>query len=264
VTTSTEAVPVVTEAHVEQQLGDPAGLLVGLDFDGTLAPIADDPDAPTITPENRTAVAELAGHQAATVAVISGRQLADLRPRVGIDGIRYVGNHGLEYTVEGNRQVHPEAQDATDQLRRAQSAIADRLDHVPDVEIEDKELTLTVHYRRAPAEYTAAIQATVDEVVADADGLITTTGKEIVEVRPAVKWDKGHAVDTLRGKVPEEWAAVYVGDDTTDEDAFRTLESGDLGVLVGDRDTAADYRLTDQADVSQLLAWLNGTVESEG
>jgi len=99
--------PVANSYRIERQLGAAPGLLVALDFDGTLAPIEDDPDAPEITQANRHAVEALADHPDTLVAVVSGRQLADLRPRVAVDGVRYVGNHGLEYTVDGERMVHP-------------------------------------------------------------------------------------------------------------------------------------------------------------
>jgi len=255
--------PVVTADRVEQSLGDPEGLLVALDFDGTLAPIAEDPDEPTITPANRRAVAELHDHEQTTVAVVSGRQLSDLRPRVGIDGIRYVGNHGLEYTVDGAREVHPEASDAQDQLQEAREALTDRLADRPGIEIEDKALTATVHYRRAPDEDTPEIHAAALDVVEPLAGLRTSKGKQILELRPAIDWDKGTAVQLLAEDVPDAWSTVYIGDDTTDEDAFRTLSAGDLSVLVGERDTEASYHLPDQQDVPQLLAWIGDTLDDE-
>jgi len=248
---------------VERQLGDADGLLVALDFDGTLAPIEDDPDAPEITEANRLAVQRLADHPNTLVAVVSGRQLADLRPRVGIDGIRYVGNHGLEYTVDGEREVHSEAEARMADLRAAREETEARLADMAGVHVEDKAVTLTVHYRRAKDATAEDVTAVVEDVVDPIEGLQTGSGKMIVEVKPTIEWHKGAIVEQLREEVPDSWQTVYVGDDTTDEDAFEVLGEGDFSVLVGERETAADYHVPSQCDVSRLLNWLVGGLDGE-
>lgn len=254
--TAREGVPVVDADRVAEQVGDAPGLVVALDFDGTLAPIEDDPDAPEITRANRQAVERLASHPGTLVAVVSGRQLADLRPRVGVDGVRYVGNHGLEYTVDGEREVHPEAEAQMSALQDARVEIEARLSEMDGVHVEDKAVTLTVHYRRATDASAEDVTAVVEDVVGPVEGLKTGSGKMIVEVKPTVDWHKGAIVERLRGEVPDTWRTVYVGDDTTDEDAFEVLDERDVGVLVGDHATAADYRIPAQSEVSRLLAWL--------
>jgi trehalose 6-phosphate phosphatase len=124
-------------------------------------------------------------------------------------------------------------------------------------------VTLTVHYRRAEDASAEEVTAVVEDVVAPYEGLQTSAGKMIVEVKPTVDWHKGAIVEWLREEVPETWPTVYVGDDTTDEDAFRVLGEGDFGVLVGERETAADYRVTAQCEVSRLLNWLVGVLDGE-
>ncbi len=261
--TAQQGTPVANVYSIDRQLGEADGLLVALDFDGTLAPIQDDPDAPEITPANRRAVEQLHDHPDTLVAVVSGRQLADLRPRVGIEGIRYVGNHGLEYTVDGEREVHPEAEAQMDELREVRDELEDRLAEMEGVHVEDKAVTLTVHYRRARNASAEDVTAVVEDVVAPIEGLKTGSGKMIVEVKPTVDWHKGAIVEWLTDEVPAAWRTVYVGDDTTDEDAFKVLGADDFGVLVGERSTAADYRVPDQAEVSRLLNWLAGVLEGE-
>lgn len=261
--TAQQHTPVANVYSIDRQLGEADGLLVALDFDGTLAPIMDDPDAPEITRANRRAVERLVDHPDTLVAVVSGRQLADLRPRVGIEGIRYVGNHGLEYTVDGEREVHPEAEARMDDLRAVRDELEDRLADMEGVHVEDKAVTLTVHYRRATDASAEEVTAIVNEVVDPVEGLKTGSGKMIVEVKPTVEWHKGAIVERLRDEVPDSWQTVYVGDDTTDEDAFRVLGEGDFGVLVGERATAADYRVSAQCEVSRLLNWLVGVLEGE-
>jgi len=136
-----------------------------------------------------------------------------------------------------------------------------RLADFEGVEVEDKEVTLTVHYRRATDASAADVTAVVEDVVDPVEGLRTGSGKMIVEIKPTVDWHKGAVVEWLREEVPETWQAVYVGDDTTDEDAFRALDEDDLAVLVGERSTAADYRVSSQAEVSRLLNRLLGVLD---
>ena len=261
--TAQQQTPVANVYSIDRQLGAADGLLVALDFDGTLAPIEDDPDAPEITPANRRAVEQLVDHPDTMVAVVSGRQLADLRPRVGIDGVRYVGNHGLEYTVDGERLIDPEAEARMEDLQRVREDIEARLADMTGVHVEDKAVTLTVHYRRARDASAEAVEAIVNDVVGPVEGLKTGSGKMIVEVKPTVEWHKGAIVEWLADDVPDSWQTVYVGDDTTDEDAFKVLGEGDFGVLVGERSTAADYRVPAQCEVSRLLNWLVGVLDGE-
>ena len=138
-----------------------------------------------------------------------------------------------------------------------------RLADMEGVHVEDKAVTLTVHYRRAKDAAAEDVTAVVEDVVDPIEGLKTGSGKMIVEVKPTVEWHKGAIVERLREEVPASWQTVYVGDDTTDEDAFRVLEEGDFGVLVGERSTAADYRVPDQAEVSRLLNWFVGVLDGE-
>ena len=252
--------PVGDAADLGDRLDGAEGLTVALDFDGTLAPIAEDPDAPRITPPARRALSALAERPDTAVAVVSGRRLSDLRPRVAVDGVRYVGNHGLEYAVDGEREAHPGATERREDLQRAREEVETRLAHVPGVDVEDKELTATVHHRRTPADRVGTVEDAVSNVVSEVDGLEATTGKEILEIRPDVDWDKGSAVRRLAEETPPEWPTVYVGDDTTDEDAFEALGPDDAGVAIGEHETAAAYRIADRRDVPRLLEWLASDV----
>ncbi len=244
--------------EMARRLAGAEGLLVGLDFDGTLAPIADDPDAPTIRRACRRALRRLAGRPDATVAVISGRELADLRGRVGVDGVAYAGNHGLELQHGDDTTVHPLAARQRPALARALDRLGERLADVPGVVVEDKGLTGTVHVRRTPAHRVPAVRSAVEGVARTADaGLQVTTGREVFELRPRIAWDKGSAVELLADRTPAGWRTVYLGDDVTDEDAFRAVRPDGLGVLVGSREeTAATHRLPTQAAVAPFLHWL--------
>jgi len=244
-------------SEIRRRVSAADGTVVGVDFDGTLAPIREDPDEPSITPPARDAVADLAARPDVAVAVVSGRALSDLRERVGIEGIVYAGNHGLELAVEGGTFLQRAAADGRDRIQVVVARLEEATAGIPGCEIEDKGLTVTVHHRHTPDPRLSDVEAAVDAAVAAADGpLDRQAGKEIIELRPAVDWDKGAAMDWLAGLHPEGWHTVYVGDDTTDEDVFERLRAEDVGIYVGRGRTGASFRLPDREAVAPLLAWL--------
>ena len=234
-----------------------SGLLVATDFDGTLAPIAEDPDHPQITTANAAALGGLAARTDAVVAIVSGRELDDLRSRTGITDAVYAGNHGLELVWGDTRELHPEVERHRPALDHAGTVLRQALGDVPGCQVEDKRLSLTVHYRRVPAALQSVVTDRIDSLSPELDGrLELVSGRKSVEIRPRIDWDKGQAVRWMQGRLPDGYRTVYLGDDTTDEDVFRVLTAGDVGVHVGSRDTAAEYRLTSQRDVAPFLGWL--------
>lgn len=231
------------------------GLVLGLDFDGTLAPIHDDPDTPHITTGCRAALSRFIAAPAVRVAVISGRSIEDLRPRIGLRGIVYGGNHGLEIDWHGHHVAHPLAVRRRPAVDRVAERLTDRLADVPGILVEHKGLSLTVHVRNGARLCHETVRsrfgATIDEMGA---GLTLSSGREIIEVRPAIDWDKGAAMDAISTRVGDDWVPVYLGDDETDEDAFKAVRSDGVGVLVGrPRRTAAAYRIDHQAAVAPFL-----------
>lgn len=211
-------------ALVEAIARDPAGSALLLDFDGTLAPIVARPDDACLIDGARAPI-EVLRDRLGVVAFISGRRLADLERRVGIEGITYVGNHGMEFhTPHGT----PTRAAGVDEWRPALDAfISDQRVDGPacGVEIEDKGATLSVHWRNA-ADTTAA-ETWLREVRrrdAEQAGLRITWGRAVMEVRPPVRVDKGTGAARV---VVEAGArmAVFVGDDHTDADAWRVLRA---------------------------------------
>jgi trehalose-phosphatase len=197
------------------------------------------------------------------VAIISGRRLDDIRTRAGIDGVTYVGNHGLEMGGIDFAWVHPEAELARPQVAAFCRRVRQRLRDVPGVLIEDKRLTATVHYRTVPRPRVEEVRmAVLEEVDAlSAANLVVHYGKEYLEVRPAVAWGKGTAaIAELRRVAGDDWAShvcpIYIGDDRTDEDAFLVLRGAAVTVKVGhsSMETAAEYRVHDVDEVSRFLA----------
>jgi len=233
------------------------GLLLGLDFDGTLAPLVDDPTAAALAPGVDRTLRRLATRPGVSLAVVSGRALSDLVDRVGLDGVVYAGNHGLELGYDGDVAVHPVAADCREAIDRLCATLADRLADVPGCAVENKGVTATVHFRTTPEESVPTVLAAVERVTDGVGGVRVTEGNCVRELRPAVAWDKGDAMRSLSATAPAGRRPVYVGDDTTDEDAFAALPPGGVGVRVvhegASVDTAAAVRLDGQPAVPRLL-----------
>ncbi|SEP72064.1 trehalose-phosphatase [Natrinema salaciae] len=238
-----------------------AGLVVCLDFDGTLAPIVDDPDTAVPTERNRDAVAALADDPRVTTAIVSGRALRDVRERIDGPSI-YAGNHGLELARKGTVAVHPIARKRAAQIDRLCSILETALRSVPNCRVENKRLTGTIHFRSVPAAAEPIARRITREVVDrfGGDALALSTGKRILEIGPNVRWGKGNAVELIAADEPPETAVVYIGDDVTDESAFRAVEPDGTGIRVGgDSPSSASCRVESPAAVASVLSWLGST-----
>lgn len=254
-----ERVPLWTEAW--RRTGH---LVLLLDFDGTLAPIVDRPELAAMPPRTRRALLRLMAMDGVTAAVVSGRGLADVRERAAIPGIAYAGNHGMEIEGAGLHRIHPEAAAARPLLQAAAARIEADLEGIDGAFLEDKGLTLSVHYRMAP-DHAEEVREIVLEAADGHPELQVTEGKMVLEVRPRVEWDKGRAVIFLLDQMrpPADAPVLYLGDDRTDEDAFRALRGWDPaaeGVLVADpppAESAATSVLRDPAEVGVLFEALS-------
>ena len=243
---------------VRHALREASHLLVCLDFDGTLAPIVEEPAAATITPPNAAALEGLATKERVTTAIVSGRALSDVRERVDPPDT-YAGNHGLEIERDGTVAVHPDARECTTLIDEVCTFLETALESIPGTRIENKRLTGTIHVRSVPEPARPLVRRVVDDAVSligDGD-LEVSTGRCVIEVSPAIDWGKGEAVAVLEDRLATDPFVVYVGDDVTDESAFRTVEPKGLGVLVGEqRPSAASVRVGSPAVVTSLLRWL--------
>lgn len=238
-------------------------LVLLLDFDGTLAPLVDRPETAAIPSTVGDSLEMLRRRGGVAMAVVSGRGLADLRERAALPGIVHAGNHGLEMAGDGWRWTHPDAATARPTLDAVADEIAPVVASTDGAWIEDKGLTLTIHFRLADPAAVPRLRAAVEAAVQSHDGVRMTAGRSIVEVRPDVSWGKGSAVLFLLDRMvpPAGTPVLYLGDDTTDEDAFRVLaERGDgaEGIIVADplRATAARSYLREVEEVGKLLGRL--------
>lgn len=236
------------------------------DVDGTISPIVSHPDASQVTPRCRALLNALVPHLT-LVAAISGRAVADVRARVGLPGMVYIGNHGLEWWADGATHTEPEAVAARSALKAALDEVRDR--QVPGMLIEDKGATASVHYRQTddPPAVAAAFFPVIQQI-ATQHRLRLFQGRMVFELRPSVDVNKGSAFLHLIMKYQLD-GAVYLGDDTTDVDALRAArrlrQDGAcyaLGVSVESDDMPAALRKTADLtvfgiqDVEAFLSWL--------
>lgn len=237
-------------------------LAVFLDYDGTLTPIVDRPDLAVLSDDMRQTLRRLAA--AWPTAVVSGRARDDVAARVGVDSLKYAGAHGFDIAgpdaagprLEVEPGLAPAVARAAEELRRRTAGI-------PGVLVEDKRFAAAVHYRLVAEARVPEVERIVDEVLAGRPELRKALGKKVFELRPAIDWDKGRAVRWLLGALGldrPDVVPLYVGDDVTDEDAFRALRDRGIGVLVADapRPTAARYSLRDVGEVREFLERLVG------
>lgn len=233
------------------------------DFDGTLSDIVDDPDAARPVTGAVEALRRLAAQ--CPVAVLSGRDLADVTTRLGVPGIWYAGSHGFELTApDGTHHQNEDAAAAVPVLEQAAAELRERLGSIPGVMVEHKRFGVAAHYRNAARDRVGEVAAAV-RAAGRRDALRVTTGREVIELRPDVDWDKGKTlrwvIDHLSEADPGPLLPVYLGDDITDEDAFDAIAHDGVPILVrhnedGDRATAARFALDSPARAAEFTGQL--------
>ncbi len=230
-------------------------LAVFLDYDGTLTPIVERPELAVLYSSMREAIQTLTRY--ATVAILSGRDLDDISQRVGIDNIIFAGSHGFDVVgPDGLRK-----QVATEFLTILDAAaeqLREKLSDVPGALVEKKRFSIAAHYRLTDERGADAVAQGVTEVASQHRGLRIVSGKKVYELQPDVDWNKGRALlwlmETL-GLDESNILLVYIGDDRTDEDAFRALDESGIGIIVTEqpRPTAAHFALRNPAEVESFL-----------
>jgi len=233
-----------------------------LDYDGTLTPIVSHPEKALLSDSMRQALQSLV--MQAPVAILSGRDLDDVRQRVNIGAIVYAGSHGFD--IAGPRGVRKEmAAEFLPRLDMVEQELGKQLAGITGARAERKRFSIAAHYRNVNASDIPKVERAVSEVAARHRELRKMDGKKVYELLPDIDWDKGKAVLWLLENQRLERAKVrpiYIGDDRTDEDAFRALEKSGVGILVSEepRPTAARYSLKDPAEVERFLRELVATL----
>ena len=225
-----------------------------LDYDGTLTPIVARPDLAVLAQSVRSTLTALADRW--SVAIVSGRDRADVQRLVGIDNLIYAGSHGFDIRGPELRSEHGasflvDLDNVEQQLRQTLASFDGAL-------LERKRYSLAVHVRGLAPSAATAVESVVDAALSRHARLRKGTGKMVFELLPRLDWNKGkavlHILETLR---PAGTAAlpIYIGDDRTDEDAFIVLAGRGIGILVAEspRETAAYYTLRDPDEVNSFL-----------
>jgi trehalose 6-phosphate phosphatase len=228
-----------------------------LDYDGTLTPIVETPDRAVMQEDMREAVMELSRH--CPVGIISGRDLKDVRDKVRIDSIVYAGSHGFEITgPKGLQADNTVGEEFLPILDRAEKELSRRLGSLQGLLVERKKFSIAIHYRLVDPGKVEGIGKVVDEVAAGYPELRKAYGKKVFELQPRMDWNKGKALFSLLRTLKLDGGDVlpfYIGDDVTDEDAFRALQGRGIGIVVRDHpyETAARYSLKNPGEVREFL-----------
>ena len=236
-----------------------------LDYDGTITPIARRPSKAVASRQTRSLLRALAKNPMCRLAIISGRALKDIKRMVGVKEIIYAGNHGLE--IEGPKIKFAMSLSSGFKalLRQIKARLHSALSATRGVLIEDKGLSLSVHYRLAEEPDEKSIKNIFYGIIQPyrlKNQVKVTFGKKVFEVRPSVKWDKGKAALWLLARQKfifknKEIVPIYVGDDITDEDAFKVLKNIGLTISVGASPISyAQYYLKETGEVMKLLRLL--------
>jgi len=232
-------------------------LFLFLDYDGTLTPIVSRPELALCPAEIKRHLVNMRDLPNVRLGIISGRSLEDLRKKVGVPGITYVGNHGLEIESPDGRQKKMLSPVRKRELKRITRNVQNVLKQIPKILFEAKGPILSVHYRNVSRKSVARISQALNEELEKAKGRWKMAlGKMVFEIRPDVDFDKGKAVREILKTVPSPGLlAIYLGDDRTDEDAFRVLKGQGVSVLIGPEgfSSEADFFLRNSDEVQEFL-----------
>lgn len=225
-----------------------------LDYDGILTPIVETPDKAVISDEMRSLIIKLKEH--VPVAVISGRALKDIKGRVGIEDIIYAGNHGAEIW-DGRKEIISQGSEGNRRLlEEVLEELKKEISYIKGVLIEDKGITASLHFRNVNVRQVGDVFSIFEKTANDyKDDFRFITGKKVFEIRPVNIWNKGDAVSWIIENLGKHRFPVYIGDDTTDEDAYSILKNRGLSVSIGGS-ASAGYYIQNQGEVRDFLMML--------
>jgi trehalose 6-phosphate phosphatase len=243
--------------NIQARIQQAQTLVLFLDYDGTITPIVSLPERALCPPEVKRHLEDLRDLPMVYLVIISGRSLDDLRAKVGIPGIIYVGNHGLEIETPGSSHKKILSSARTGELRRITQNVRNSLKEIPGILFEEKGPILAVHYRNVSQRYFALIPQVLNEELQQWRGRWKMShGKMVFEIQPQVNFNKGKAVrEILKTFSFQGLLPIYLGDDQTDKDAFRMVKGQGISVFIGPVGfpSEADYFLKNPDEVHEFL-----------
>lgn len=253
-------------------------IAIFLDYDGTLSPIVNDPERAFMSNEMRSALREVA--KCFPTAIISGRSRDKVKGFVQLNNVYYAGSHGMDImapprpvkTLDGKSQIDKKGNEVVFQpankflptIQKIKKALEERITKIEGATVEDNRFCISVHFRQVGDEDYGLLEERVKSVLKHYPEFRLNWGKKVMEIRPSIEWDKGHALeyllDTLGLSNSNDVLPVYIGDDRTDEDAFKVLQRRGQGypivVASSPKDTQASYSLHDPSEVLTFLSRL--------
>ncbi len=239
-------------------------VLLLADYDGTLTEIVGRPQDAALSGSVRQKLQTLSGKKNVSVGVITGRMMAELKSFVSLEGIYYAGNHGMEIEGPGLEYINPQAKSAKPVIARMTKELIAAMSDIEGVIIQAKGFSVSVHYRLVKPQDESAVAEIVRKITAPhvTNGEIKVYPmKKVWEIRPPIDWDKGKAALLIGEKIKKELKlkrlmTVYLGDDTTDEDAFRVVRQPDgwsIFVCGEKTESSAEYYLNSVSEVEEFL-----------
>jgi alpha,alpha-trehalase len=226
-----------------------------LDYDGTLTPIVERPEDAILSKKMREIIKNLS--EKYTVAIISGRKQEEIKQLVKIENIFYAGCHGFDISGSEISMIKPNFKEKIPLISKIKEKLNKEFSSILGILIEDKKFSVAVHYRLVDEKYLPQIENLVTSIIKNNPSLRLMRGKKVFEILP-IDWDKGKAIRLIMQVLNISWQdsfIIYIGDDTTDEDAFRTIRTRGVGILVSEREkeSFADFQLFSHREVENLL-----------
>ena len=248
---------------IESQFKDKEVVLF-FDYDGTVTPIVSHPKDANLSEMMRNTLIKLSNQ--CTLAVISGRGLNDIKSRVGIKGIYYSGSHGYETEGPSIKMEYEPALEFVKIFDQLEIELSKLLENVEGALVERKKFSIALHYRNVSEREVDLVEKAADEAVMKYPKIRKTYGKKVYELQPDLQWNKGKALEWLMEELHIEKRGskiFYIGDDNTDEDAFRAIKTYGIGILVGghSRTTGAQYKLKNTDQTLHFLEILSSSIE---
>ena len=248
--------PILKQSAGEWLAGDKKPVFF-LDYDGTLTPIVSRPEDAKISQEMKDIVIELTKKY--SVTIVSGRARSDVQELLGIEGLVYAGSHGFDIFGSDIQMINPDAEKMIPVIASLREGIEKEVGSIEGCIIENKNFSFAVHYRLVDeSKYFEKIKKCCEDAIAPHQGLRLMHGKKVFEILPAFDWDKGKAVRFVVKALGYNWddvVVVYIGDDTTDEDAYRMIRTRGVPIHVSteDKPSLAYFKVKNPDEVGQLF-----------